>query len=94
MGFLEPKRIYENTKVMHEHDMGPRKRRYGFNIALWVFKSQSFGLVRDLNPGPRAPEARIIPLDQRARMVIKFLGNIFVQNFWQFSYRLEESKYS
>ena len=24
------------------------------------------GLVRDLNPGPRAPEARIIPLDQRA----------------------------
>ena len=66
MGFLEPKRIYENTKVMHEHDMGPRKRRYGFNIALWVFKSQSFGLVRDLNPGPRAPEARIIPLDQRA----------------------------
>ena len=26
----------------------------------------SFGLVRDLNPGPLAPEARIIPLDQRA----------------------------
>lgn len=25
-----------------------------------------FGLVRDLNPGPLAPEARIIPLDQRA----------------------------
>ena len=24
------------------------------------------GLVRDLNPGPRASEARIIPLDQRA----------------------------
>ncbi len=24
------------------------------------------GLVRDLNPGPLAPEARIIPLDQRA----------------------------
>ena len=24
------------------------------------------GLVRELNPGPRAPEARIIPLDQRA----------------------------
>ena len=24
------------------------------------------GLVRDSNPGPRAPEARIIPLDQRA----------------------------
>ena len=25
-----------------------------------------YGLVRDLNPGPLAPEARIIPLDQRA----------------------------
>ena len=24
------------------------------------------GLVRDLNPGPLAPEARIIPLDQQA----------------------------
>ena len=27
------------------------------------------GLVRDLNPGPLAPEARIIPLDQRANML-------------------------
>ena len=26
----------------------------------------SLGLVRDLNPGPLAPKARIIPLDQRA----------------------------
>ena len=26
------------------------------------------GLVRDLNPGPLAPEARIIPLDQRAAL--------------------------
>ena len=25
-----------------------------------------YGLVRELNPGPLAPEARIIPLDQRA----------------------------
>ena len=28
--------------------------------------SEAAGLVRDLNPGPLAPEARIIPLDQRA----------------------------
>ena len=28
--------------------------------------AQNQGLVRDLNPGPLAPEARIIPLDQRA----------------------------
>lgn len=27
---------------------------------------QKEGLVRDLNPGPLAPKARIIPLDQRA----------------------------
>ena len=29
-------------------------------------KKKKIGLVRDLNPGPPAPEARIIPLDQRA----------------------------
>ncbi|CAK9808550.1 hypothetical protein ANTQUA_LOCUS5647 [Anthophora quadrimaculata] len=29
-------------------------------------KINQLGLVRDLNPGPLAPEARIIPLDQRA----------------------------
>ena len=32
---------------------------------LYVLKPP-LGLVRDLNPGPLAPEARIIPLDQRA----------------------------
>ena len=31
------------------------------------------GLVRDLNPGPLAPEARIIPLDQRADIVCTLL---------------------
>ena len=34
------------------------------NVCLICYKIS--GLVRDLNPGPRAPEARIIPLDQRA----------------------------
>ena len=29
-------------------------------------KQKKTGLVRDLNPGPLAPKARIIPLDQRA----------------------------
>ena len=28
-----------------------------------------FGLVRELNPGPLAPEARIIPLDQQATLL-------------------------
>ena len=31
-----------------------------------VIPEKKLGLVRDLNPGPLAPEARIIPLDQRA----------------------------
>ena len=31
------------------------------------------GLVRDLNPGPLAPKARIIPLDQRATVSILLL---------------------
>ncbi len=29
------------------------------------------GLVRELNPGPLAPEARIIPLDQRASQYLQ-----------------------
>ena len=29
-------------------------------------KKKKFGLVRESNPGPLAPEARIIPLDQQA----------------------------
>ena len=35
---------------------------------------KSFGLVRDLNPGPLAPKARIIPLDQRATMHVLLVG--------------------
>jgi hypothetical protein len=33
-----------------------------------------FGLVRDLNPGPLTPKARIIPLDQRAYNSHTFLA--------------------
>ena len=36
-----------------------RRRQVGYKI---------LGLVRDLNPGPLAPEARIIPLDQQANL--------------------------
>ena len=31
-----------------------------------ILKKGLIGLVRDLNPGPLAPKARIIPLDQQA----------------------------
>ena len=34
--------------------------------AFYLLQKLKTGLVRDLNPGPLAPEARIIPLDQRA----------------------------
>lgn len=32
-------------------------------------RRSKIGLVRDLNPGPLAPKARIIPLDQRATVL-------------------------
>ena len=35
---------------------------------MWV-NATANGLVRDLNPGPLAPKARIIPLDQRAMVI-------------------------
>ena len=38
----------------------------GEELNLFPLNQQKEGLDRDLNPGPRAPEARIIPLDQRA----------------------------
>ena len=33
---------------------------------------QNGGLDRDLNPGPLAPEARIIPLDHQAYITMNF----------------------
>ena len=36
------------------------------NFGLLQACHKILGLVRELNPGPPAPEARIIPLDQRA----------------------------
>ena len=35
------------------------------------FREKNLGLVRELNPGPPAPEAGIIPLDQRAMLTQK-----------------------
>ena len=34
------------------------------------------GLVRDLNPGPLAPKARIIPLDQQATCYMTQMANM------------------
>ena len=42
------------------------------------------GLVRDLNPGPRASEAQIIPLDQRATSAWAGLCPIYLLLFIDF----------
>ena len=39
---------------------------YGKRLSFLTSLIKKTGLVRDLNPGPLAPKARIIPLDQRA----------------------------
>ena len=39
---------------------------------------KELGLVRDLNPGPLAPKARIIPLDQRAVMIDALITFIII----------------
>ena len=45
------------------------------------------GPVRESNPGPLAPKARIMPLDQQA--VLKFTVVFFTNNFyWQQNFRL------
>ena len=42
------------------------KNKNMFHIPSLMKQEKVLGLVRDLNPGPLAPKARIIPLDQRA----------------------------
>ena len=51
-----------------ETDIGQNATNHGkmCHMLPIFFLSQKTGLVRDLNPGPLAPKARIIPLDQRA----------------------------
>ena len=53
-----------------------------------------YGLVRDLNPGPLAPKARIIPLDQRAtyKMVSKHINlTVLVSSWSDLIYALKHS---
>ena len=44
----------------------PGHGTFFFTLHFLSSRHQNTGLVRDLNPGPLAPKARIIPLDQRA----------------------------
>ena len=59
-----------NCRQVKENEVPPRlelgsldSKSRVLTITPW---DQAAGPVRDLNPGPLAPEARIIPLDQRA----------------------------
>ena len=44
---------------------------------LQTIKTNEIGPVRESNPGPLAPKARIMPLDQQARRLVKRLGDCF-----------------
>ena len=44
---------------------------YVLNGLPHVVDDEKSGLVRDLNPGPLAPKARIIPLDQQATLTVR-----------------------
>ena len=48
-----------------------RKKKQGKNIS---------GLVRESNPGPLAPKARIMPLDQPASVAFTLFNAVFVTN--------------
>jgi hypothetical protein len=59
---------------------GTRLKIYGCECTVYDIKI--VGLVRDLNPGPRAPEARIIPLDQRAEllMIVSYFSYTYIHS--------------
>ena len=46
------------------------------------------GLVRDLNPGPLAPKARIIPLDQQATCNMTQMSNMSTLHLFYLYYQL------
>ena len=43
-------------------DLRPPRREYSSGVEIY-YQRPKYGLNRDLNPGPLAPKARIIPLD-------------------------------
>ena len=57
-------------------------------ISEWQSRKKTYkGPVRESNPGPLAPKARIMPLDQQA--VLKFTLVFFTNNFyWQQNFHL------
>ena len=73
---------YSSTSsfFMFKNEVGMVRRKKDYFLPLGKKKRKKIGLVRDSNPGPLAPEARIIPLDQQASTTYgrrSFLLNIF-----------------
>jgi hypothetical protein len=56
--------------MFHRTELGPLHILQMLEKKVLAFSRAGIkqGLVRDLNPGPLAPEARIIPLNQRAML--------------------------
>jgi hypothetical protein len=52
------------------------KNHWTSQLNFWVIIHAKVGLDRDLNPGPRAPEARIIPLDHQAMIACSLTTRI------------------
>ncbi len=69
-GFRQNRAIGGDPEVDHPlNNVGRRHTSYVYKVMSMrrsTSKLGNRGLVRELNPGPLAPEARIIPLDQRA----------------------------
>ena len=60
----QTRRMVSLRHMQHNQALDP------VSVAIYLCTKRS-GLVRELNPGPLAPEARIIPLDQRAIVAAK-----------------------
>ena len=54
------------------------------------------GLVRELNPGPLAPEARIIPLDQQAfnSNITTFINQVYKKLVFSIIFEISNANYS
>ena len=61
--FLETVRLHQRN---YADQRGKHIRNSNTKGNLMIRQSHKLGPVRELNPGPLAPEARIIPLDQQA----------------------------
>ena len=67
---------YDYVVLAKEIGDDAKKNRKGTHFTEYGNKDEG-GPVRELNPGPLAPKARILPLDQRAVSLKSFTNCIF-----------------